>query len=119
MHDDSIDNVYIHDTENDEDVKLEEISPAHARELRQEEAGGAEVEDGQGGDGEGEGDVDPDADNEEPLYVNAKQYHRILKRRTARARLEELNRLSRSRKVSGEAVAVAVSRPASIPFPVT
>lgn len=39
-----------------------------------------------------------DADNEEPLYVNAKQYHRILKRRLARARLEELNRLVRSRK---------------------
>lgn len=41
-----------------------------------------------------------EADNEEPLYVNAKQYHRILKRRMARARLEELNRLVRSRKVS-------------------
>lgn len=40
-----------------------------------------------------------DVDNEEPLYVNAKQYHRILKRRMARARLEELNRLVRSRKV--------------------
>lgn len=39
------------------------------------------------------------AENEEPLYVNAKQYHRILKRRMARARLEELNRLVRSRKV--------------------
>lgn len=43
---------------------------------------------------------EPEADNEEPLYVNAKQYHRILKRRLARARLEELNRLVRSRKVS-------------------
>ncbi|WVW84654.1 hypothetical protein I302_106688 [Kwoniella bestiolae CBS 10118] len=43
---------------------------------------------------EGDGEVD----NEEPLYVNAKQYHRILKRRLARARLEELNRLVRSRK---------------------
>lgn len=41
-----------------------------------------------------------DEDNEEPLYVNAKQYHRILKRRAARQRLEELNRLARSRKVS-------------------
>ncbi|WWC88687.1 uncharacterized protein L201_003600 [Kwoniella dendrophila CBS 6074] len=49
----------------------------------------------QGDDIEG-GDVD--VDNEEPLYVNAKQYHRILKRRLARARLEELNRLVRSRK---------------------
>lgn len=44
---------------------------------------------------------DDDAD-EEPLYVNAKQYHRILKRRAARARLEELNQLIRQRKVSRE-----------------
>lgn len=36
----------------------------------------------------------------EPLFVNAKQYHRIIKRRTARARLQELHRLSTSRKVS-------------------
>ncbi|KZO95646.1 hypothetical protein CALVIDRAFT_538044 [Calocera viscosa TUFC12733] len=36
--------------------------------------------------------------DEEPLYVNAKQYHRILKRRVARARLEELHRLSKERK---------------------
>ena len=38
--------------------------------------------------------------DEEPLYVNAKQYYRILKRRVARARLEELHRLSKQRKVS-------------------
>ncbi|GAA6059269.1 hypothetical protein JCM10212_006662 [Sporobolomyces blumeae] len=38
------------------------------------------------------------ADEAEPLYVNAKQYHRILKRRAARARLEEMGRLSRERK---------------------
>ncbi|KAL5523465.1 hypothetical protein ACEPAG_7638 [Sanghuangporus baumii] len=36
--------------------------------------------------------------DEEPLYVNAKQYYRILKRRVARARIEELHRLSRQRK---------------------
>lgn len=35
----------------------------------------------------------------EPMYVNAKQFHRILKRRAARARLEEMGRLSRERKV--------------------
>jgi len=39
-------------------------------------------------------------DEHEPLYVNAKQYHRIMKRRMARARLEEMGRLSRQRKVS-------------------
>jgi hypothetical protein len=38
-------------------------------------------------------------DDIEPLYVNAKQYHRILKRRIARERLKELHRLSTSRKV--------------------
>ncbi|CAK5281362.1 unnamed protein product [Mycena citricolor] len=36
--------------------------------------------------------------DDEPLYVNAKQYFRILKRRVARARLEELHRLSKQRK---------------------
>ncbi|KAF9431848.1 Transcriptional activator [Entomortierella beljakovae] len=40
----------------------------------------------------------PIPQDEEPLYVNAKQYHRILKRRAARARLEELNRLAKIRK---------------------
>lgn len=38
-------------------------------------------------------------EDEEPLYVNAKQYGRIVKRRAARARLEELNQLIRERKV--------------------
>ncbi|CAG7831214.1 unnamed protein product [Allacma fusca] len=34
---------------------------------------------------------------EEPLYVNAKQYHRILKRRQARARLEADGRIPKER----------------------
>lgn len=40
----------------------------------------------------------PTLDDTEPLYVNAKQYHRILKRRGARERLKELHRLSNARK---------------------
>lgn len=78
--------------ENDEDGDiLEEVG----------EGEGEGDDDGVQGDGEDEGGVaGGDEDNEEPLYVNAKQYHRILKRRMARARLEELNRLVRSRKVS-------------------
>ncbi|KAI8886535.1 hypothetical protein K501DRAFT_243950 [Backusella circina FSU 941] len=35
---------------------------------------------------------------DEPLYVNAKQYHRILKRRAARAKLEEMHRVAKARK---------------------
>lgn len=53
------------------------------------------IEEGEQGDDDEE---NADVDDQEPLYVNAKQYHRIVKRRAARARLEELNRLVRSRK---------------------
>ncbi|XP_076064246.1 nuclear factor Y-box A isoform X8 [Oratosquilla oratoria] len=41
----------------------------------------------------------PELLEEEPLYVNAKQYHRILKRRQARAKLEAEGRIPKERKV--------------------
>ncbi|KAK8376147.1 hypothetical protein O3P69_008697 [Scylla paramamosain] len=40
----------------------------------------------------------PELLEEEPLYVNAKQYHRILKRRQARAKLEGDGRIPKERK---------------------
>lgn len=39
-----------------------------------------------------------EAPAEQPFYVNAKQYHRILKRRIARAKLEETLKIARTRK---------------------
>ena len=39
-------------------------------------------------------EIPPGAVEESPLYVNAKQFHRILKRRVARQRLEEALRLT-------------------------
>lgn len=52
--------------------------------------------------------------DEEPLYVNAKQYHRILKRRVARARLAEIQKLSTERKVCGIARFTPQEPPLSI-----
>ena len=47
-----------------------------------------------------QGSGGPEPTEEEPLYVNAKQYNRILKRRAARAKLEAEGRIPRERKVS-------------------
>jgi nuclear transcription factor Y alpha len=41
---------------------------------------------------------------DEPLYVNAKQYHRILKRRLDRARLEARLKLQRERVLLKESI---------------
>lgn len=42
--------------------------------------------------------VEKSVPQEQPFYVNAKQYHRILKRRIARAKLEETLKIARTRK---------------------
>ncbi|WWC62553.1 uncharacterized protein I303_105149 [Kwoniella dejecticola CBS 10117] len=89
-----------HDDDEDDDEERDPnggmINDEEDEDLVKIENGDSDQAHQQEGGGDGDGDVD--VDNEEPLYVNAKQYHRILKRRLARARLEELNRLVRSRK---------------------
>ena len=45
--------------------------------------------------------IQQDADmDDQPLYVNAKQYHRILKRRQQRAKLEQSGKIPKERRVS-------------------
>jgi hypothetical protein len=46
---------------------------------------------------------------EESLYVNAKQYERILKRRAARARLQALGQVAKARKVSSFSLSLSLS----------
>ncbi|KAL5249001.1 hypothetical protein ACHWQZ_G018007 [Mnemiopsis leidyi] len=46
---------------------------------------------------EHESNIVSNVDNDEPLYVNAKQYHRIMKRRQQRARLEAQGKIPKSR----------------------
>jgi hypothetical protein len=53
---------------------------------------------------------------DEPLYVNSKQYTRIIKRRIARARLEEIHRMSKQRKVRVCVCISLSSRPPQIFF---
>ena len=55
-----------------------------------DDTNGASIGNGSGSGGSGGG--------EQPFYVNAKQYHRILKRRIARAKLEENLKIARTRK---------------------
>ena len=45
-------------------------------------------------------------DRDQPLYVNAKQYHRILKRRQARAKLEAAGKIPKERRVRFNILAV-------------
>ncbi len=45
-----------------------------------------------------------DGGDEEPLYVNAKQYNRIMKRRQARAKLENDGRIPKNRMVNASSI---------------